>query len=38
MPIMTIGTNNWEEEMDAMKAMPEKFIKDNEQKEARIKP
>jgi len=34
---MTIGTNNFEEEMEAMKAMLERFVKESEEKEARIK-
>jgi len=34
---MTIDTNNLEEEMAAMKAMLERLIKENEEKEARIK-
>jgi len=34
---MTIGTNNLEEEMAAMMAMLERFIKESEEKEARIK-
>jgi len=33
-PVMTIGTNNLEEEMDAMKAMLEKLVKENEEKAA----
>ena len=35
--VMTIDTNNLEEEMAAMKAMLEQLIKENEEKEARIK-
>jgi len=27
MPVMTIGTNNWEEEMASMKATLEKLVK-----------
>ena len=37
MPIMTIGTSNLEEVMAAMKAMLERLIKENEEKEAHIK-
>jgi len=37
MPVMTIGTNNMEEEMATMKVMLERLIKENEEKEARIK-
>jgi len=37
MPIMTIGTNNWEEEMTNMKATFEKLIKENEEKGVHIK-
>jgi len=33
MPIITIGTNNLEEEMAAMKAMLERLVKENEEKE-----
>jgi len=33
---MTIGTNNWEEEMTVMKAMLEKLIKENKDKEVHI--
>ena len=32
-PVMTIGTNNLEEEMAAMKAMLERLVKENEEKE-----
>jgi len=35
MPVMTIRTNNLEEEMAAMKAMLEWLLKDSEEKEAR---
>ena len=34
---MTIGTNNLEEEMAAMKAILERLVKESEEKEARIK-
>ena len=34
---MTIGTNNLEEEMAAMKAMLERLIKESEEKEVCIK-
>ena len=34
---MTIGTNNLEEGMAAMKAMVERLVKQSEEKEARIK-
>jgi len=34
---MTICTNNWEEEIVAMKAMLEKLVKENEKEEACIK-
>jgi len=37
MPVMTIGTNNLEEEIAAMKAMLERLVKENEEKEACIK-
>ena len=37
MLIMTIGTNNLEEEMAAMRAMLELLIKESEEKEALIK-
>jgi len=37
MPVMTIGTNNWGEEMVVMKGMVEKLVKENEKKEACIK-
>ena len=37
MLVMTIGTNNLEEEMAAMKAMLERLVKDSEEKEAHIK-
>ena len=37
MPVMTIGISNLEEEMAAMTAMLENFIKQNERKEACIK-
>ena len=37
MPIMTIGTNNFEEEMAAMKAMLEQFVKESEEKDVHIK-
>jgi len=37
MPIMTIGTNNLEEEMAAMKAMLEQLLKKSEENEACIK-
>jgi len=37
MPVVTIGTDNWEEEMIAMKAMLGKLVKDNEEKEVAIK-
>ena len=36
MPVMTLGTNDSEEEMATMKIMLETFIKENEEKEARI--
>jgi len=34
MPVMTIGTNNLEEEMAIMKAMLERLVKESEEKEA----
>jgi len=34
---MTIGTNNFEEEMAAMKAMLEQFVKESEEKDVHIK-
>jgi len=34
---MTVGTNNLEEEMAAMKAMLEMLVKESEEKEACIK-
>jgi len=34
---MTIGTNNWEEEMATMKAMVEKLTKGSEDKKVHIK-
>jgi len=37
MPVMTIGTNNLEEEMVSMKAMLEQIVKESEEKEAHIK-
>ena len=37
MPIMTIGTNNLEDEMVAMKAMLEWLVKESKEKEAHIK-
>jgi len=37
MPVMTIGTKNWEEEMAAIKAMPERLVKESKENEARIK-
>ena len=37
MPVMTIVISNLKEEMAAIKAMLEKFIKENEEKEARVK-
>ena len=37
MQVMTIGTNNLEDGMVAIKAMLERLVKDNEEKEARIK-
>ena len=37
MPVMTIGTKNLEEEMTAMKAMIERLVNENEDKEACIK-
>jgi len=37
MPVMTLGTNKLEEEMAIMKAMLERLVKENEEKEARIK-
>ena len=36
-PVMTIGTNNLEEEMATKKAMLEMLVKENEEKEALIK-
>jgi len=36
MPVIIIGTNKWEEDITAMKAMLEKLIKENEEKEASI--
>ena len=36
-PVMTIGTNNLKDEMAAMKAMLERLVKENEEKEAHIK-
>ena len=35
--VMTIGTNNLEEEIAAMKAMLERLVKENEEKGAHIK-
>jgi len=32
MPIMTIGTNNLEEEMASLKAMLERLVKESEEK------
>ena len=37
MPVMTIGTNNLEEEMADMKAMLERLVEESEEKEVRIK-
>jgi len=37
MPVMTIGTNNWKEEMATLKALLENLVKENDKKEARIK-
>jgi len=37
MPVMTIGTNNLEEEMAAIKAMLERLVKESEENEACIK-
>jgi len=37
MPVMTIGTNNLQEEMAAIKTMLERLVKENEEKEAHIK-
>jgi len=37
MPVMTIGTNNFEEEMAAMNAILERLVKEYEEKEAHIK-
>ena len=37
MPVITIGTSNWKDEMAAMKAMLEKLVKENEEKEGHIK-
>jgi len=37
MLVITMGTNNLEEEIVAMKAMLERFIKESEEKEACIK-
>jgi len=37
MAVVTIGTNNWEEEIAIMRAMLEKLIKESEQKVVRIK-
>jgi len=37
MPIMTIGINNFEEEMVVVKAMLERLIKESEKKETHIK-
>jgi len=34
MPVMTIGTNNLEEDMAAIKTMLERLVKKNEEKEA----
>jgi len=34
---MTIGTNNWEDEMTTIKAMQQKFTKESNEKEAHIK-
>jgi len=34
---MTIGTNNWEEEMTTLKAMLEKLVKESEEKKVPIK-
>jgi len=32
MPVMIIGTNNWEEKMTSMKVMLEKLVKESEKK------
>ena len=37
MLVMTIGTNNLEKKMAAMKAMLEQLVKESEEKEAHIK-
>jgi len=37
MPLMRIGTNNWEEERVAMKATLEKLTEDNKEKKTHIK-
>ena len=37
MPVMTISTNHIEEEMAVMKPMLERLVKENEEKEVRIK-
>jgi len=37
MPVKTIGTNNLEEEMAAMKARLESLIKESEEKDVSIK-
>jgi len=34
MPVMTISTNNLEEEKDAMKAILERLVKENKEKKA----
>jgi len=36
MPIVTIGTNNWDEEMVAMKDMPEKLTMYSKEKEVHM--
>ena len=37
MPVITIGTNNLEEEMASMKAMLERLVKESEENEACLK-
>jgi len=37
MPVITIGTNNCEEEVVVMKAILDKLVKENEEKEICIK-
>jgi len=37
MPVITIGTNKLKEEMAAIKVMLERLVRENEEKEVRIK-